>query len=33
MITHEHDMAAYANRVIHFLDGLVETDVQNGRVP
>jgi putative ABC transport system ATP-binding protein len=31
MITHEPDMAAYAKRIIHFLDGLVETDVQNGR--
>jgi putative ABC transport system ATP-binding protein len=30
MITHESDMAAYAKRIIHFLDGLVETDVQNG---
>ncbi len=31
MITHEPDMAAYAKRVIHFRDGLVETDKQNGR--
>jgi putative ABC transport system ATP-binding protein len=31
MITHEPDMAAYAKRLIHFRDGLVETDVQNGR--
>jgi putative ABC transport system ATP-binding protein len=31
MITHESDMAAYAKRIIHFRDGLVETDVQNGR--
>ncbi len=30
MITHEPDMAAYAKRIIHFRDGLVETDVQNG---
>jgi putative ABC transport system ATP-binding protein len=28
MITHEQDMAAYARRVVHFLDGLVETDAQ-----
>jgi putative ABC transport system ATP-binding protein len=31
MVTHEHDMAAYAGRVVHFLDGLVESDRQNGR--
>lgn len=31
MITHEPDMAAYANRIIHFRDGLVETDKQNVR--
>ena len=31
MITHEPDMAAYAKRLIHFRDGLVETDEQNGR--
>jgi putative ABC transport system ATP-binding protein len=32
MITHEQDMAAYAKRIIHFRDGLVATDEQNGRV-
>ena len=26
MVTHEHDMAAYAHRVIHFLDGLISHD-------
>jgi putative ABC transport system ATP-binding protein len=31
MVTHEQDMAAYARRVVHFLDGLVESDKQNGR--
>ena len=31
MITHEPDMATYATRIIHFLDGLVEPDEQNGR--
>jgi putative ABC transport system ATP-binding protein len=31
MITHEPDMAAYAKRLIRFRDGLVETDMQNGR--
>lgn len=30
MVTHEHDMAAYAKRTIRFLDGLVETDKRNG---
>ena len=29
MVTHEAEMAAYARRVVHFLDGLVETDVIN----
>jgi putative ABC transport system ATP-binding protein len=27
MVTHEPDMAAYARRVVHFVDGLVERDV------
>jgi putative ABC transport system ATP-binding protein len=31
MVTHEPDMAAYAKRIVHFLDGLVESDGQNGR--
>jgi putative ABC transport system ATP-binding protein len=26
MVTHEAEMAAYANRLIHFVDGLVEQD-------
>jgi len=26
MVTHEHDMAAYARRIIHFLDGRIATD-------
>jgi putative ABC transport system ATP-binding protein len=30
MVTHEPDMAAYARRVVHFLDGRVETDAVNG---
>ncbi|MCX7627002.1 MAG: ABC transporter ATP-binding protein [Methylophilaceae bacterium] len=29
MVTHEHDMAAYASRVVHFLDGRVVQDVDN----
>jgi len=32
MVTHELDMVAYAKRIIHFLDGLIESDKQNGRV-
>jgi putative ABC transport system ATP-binding protein len=31
MVTHEADMAAYAKRIVHFLDGLIESDEQNGR--
>lgn len=31
MITHEPDMAAYAMRIIQFLDGLIASDEQNGR--
>lgn len=31
MVTHEPDMAAYAKRIIHFLDGRIESDKQNGR--
>jgi putative ABC transport system ATP-binding protein len=31
MVTHEPDMAAYARRIVHFLDGLVEADKPNGR--
>ena len=29
MVTHEPDMAAYAKRQIHFLDGMVKSDAQN----
>jgi putative ABC transport system ATP-binding protein len=31
MVTHEPDMAVYAKRIVRFLDGLVESDEQNGR--
>jgi putative ABC transport system ATP-binding protein len=31
MVTHEPEMAAYARRIIYFLDGLVASDQQNGR--
>jgi putative ABC transport system ATP-binding protein len=30
MVTHERDMAAYAKRTVRFLDGLVESDKENG---
>jgi len=30
MVTHEEEIAANAQRVIHFLDGRIETDVLNG---
>jgi len=33
MVTHEPDMAAYATRVVHFLDGRVERDAPNGNAP
>ena len=32
MVTHEPDMAAYATRQIHFLDGMVESDTSNGEI-
>jgi putative ABC transport system ATP-binding protein len=30
MVTHEPDMAEYAKRIVHFKDGLIEKDGQNG---
>ncbi len=30
MVTHEQDMAAYAKRVVHFLDGEIAHDIRNG---
>jgi putative ABC transport system ATP-binding protein len=30
MVTHESDMAAYATRIVRFMDGRIETDEQNG---
>jgi len=30
MVTHDGKMAAYANRTIHFLDGRIDSEVQNG---
>jgi putative ABC transport system ATP-binding protein len=29
MVTHEPDMAAYAKRIVHFVDGMVENDTLN----
>ena len=29
MVTHEPDMAAYARRIVHFVDGLVDRDTPN----
>jgi putative ABC transport system ATP-binding protein len=29
MVTHESDMAAYARRIVHFVDGLVDSDAVN----
>lgn len=31
MVTHEDDIAAFAQRVVHFLDGRIDTDKLNGR--
>ncbi|EIJ33752.1 ABC transporter ATP-binding protein [Thiothrix nivea] len=31
MVTHEPEMAEYAKRVVHFVDGRVESDVRNRR--
>jgi putative ABC transport system ATP-binding protein len=32
MVTHESEMAAYAKRIVQFMDGLVKTDEQKGEV-
>jgi putative ABC transport system ATP-binding protein len=32
MVTHESDMAAYAKRIVRFIDGTIETDQQNGEI-
>ena len=29
MVTHEQDMAAYAERLVHFVDGAIESDTQS----
>ena len=33
MVTHEPDMAAYARRVVHFVDGLIASDRMQARQP
>jgi putative ABC transport system ATP-binding protein len=30
IVTHDHDVAAYARRIVHFLDGTVEKELENG---
>jgi putative ABC transport system ATP-binding protein len=30
MVTHDDDIAAYADRIIRLLDGQIDTDEQNG---
>jgi putative ABC transport system ATP-binding protein len=32
MVTHEPDMAAYAGRIIRFIDGVIDSEKQNGGV-
>ena len=29
MVTHESDMAAYARRLVHFVDGRIDSDAPN----
>jgi putative ABC transport system ATP-binding protein len=29
MVTHEPDMAAYAKRLVHFVDGRIQSDTPN----
>ncbi len=29
MVTHEPDMAAYARRIVHFVDGVIASDERN----
>jgi putative ABC transport system ATP-binding protein len=33
MVTHEDEIAAHAQRVIRFMDGRVERDELNGKMP
>jgi len=32
MVTHEPEMARYAQRIVHFVDGLVDSDTRNGEL-
>jgi len=32
LVTHDADMAAYAKRIIRFLDGIIDTDEENGKM-
>jgi len=32
LVTHDADMATYAKRIIHFLDGIIDTEEQNGGI-
>jgi len=32
LVTHDADMAAYAKRIIRFLDGTIDTDEENGKM-
>ena len=31
LVTHEHDIAAHAHRIIHIKDGVIERDERNGK--
>ena len=33
LVTHDADMAAYAKRIIRFLDGIIDIEEENGKVP
>jgi putative ABC transport system ATP-binding protein len=33
LVTHDADMAAYARRIIRFLDGVIDTEEENGKIP
>jgi putative ABC transport system ATP-binding protein len=33
LVTHDADMADYAKRIIRFLDGVIDTEEENGKIP
>ena len=33
LVTHDADMATYANRIIRFLDGIIDSEEENGKMP